>query len=63
MDTDRIAGSAKQIVGTIKERVGRLFGDRKTEAEGTAQRTEGKVQNTVGGVKDTVRETVDSHNH
>ena len=58
MDKDRIAGSAKQIVGSIKERIGRLFGDRKTAAEGAAQQTEGQVQNTVGGIKDTARETV-----
>jgi uncharacterized protein YjbJ (UPF0337 family) len=61
MDRDRITGSAKQIVGNIKERLGRFFGDRKTQAKGTAQKTEGKAQNTVGGVKDTARETVDSH--
>lgn len=58
MDRDRVAGSAKQIIGGIKERIGRLLGDRKTQAEGAAQQTEGKVQNAVGGVKDAARETV-----
>jgi uncharacterized protein YjbJ (UPF0337 family) len=53
MDKDRIVGAGKQAVGAVKETVGKMTGDKKTEAEGTAQKTEGKVQNTVGGVKET----------
>jgi uncharacterized protein YjbJ (UPF0337 family) len=35
------------------------MGDKKTQAEGTAEKTAGKVQNAVGGAKDKVREAVD----
>ncbi len=58
MDKDRVKGSFKQFSGGIKEATGKLFGDKKTEAEGKAEKTEGRVQNAVGSVKDTVRETI-----
>ena len=54
MDKDRIAGSAKVIKGTIKERVGRAIGDAKLESEGKSDKAVGKVQNAIGGLKDTV---------
>ncbi len=56
MDKDRIDGSIKQGVGAVKEGFGKMTGDTKTEAEGTAEKTAGKVQNAVGGAKDTVRD-------
>ena len=59
MDKDRIKGSFKQFSGGIKEAAGKLFGDKKTEAEGKAEKTEGEIQSAVGGMKDAVRETID----
>lgn len=59
MDKDRVAGSAKQAGGAIKEAAGKVTGDKKTEAEGAAKKTEGKVQNAAGGLKDKVREMAD----
>jgi len=59
MDKDRVEGSAKQIKGNIKEGLGKLTGDTKTEAEGRADKAEGKVQNTIGGIKDKARELLD----
>jgi uncharacterized protein YjbJ (UPF0337 family) len=58
MDKDRIKGSAKQIVGHIKEVTGKALGDKKTEGDGKAEQVVGKAQNAVGSVKDTVRETL-----
>ena len=55
IDKDRVEGSAKTIGGKIKEGIGKLTGDTKTEAEGKGDQVEGKVQNTVGGIKDTLR--------
>jgi len=55
MDKDRIEGSAEQAKGKVKEVVGKVTGDTKTETEGKADQVKGKVQNTVGGVKDTLR--------
>jgi uncharacterized protein YjbJ (UPF0337 family) len=58
MDKDRIVGAARQIKGAVKETVGKITGDAKTQAEGAAEKAAGKVQNIVGGAKDAVRETV-----
>jgi uncharacterized protein YjbJ (UPF0337 family) len=58
MDKDRIVGAAHQVKGAVKETVGKLTGDAKTQAEGAAEKAAGKVQNIVGGAKDAVRETV-----
>ena len=38
MDKDRIKGSAEQAKGSIKEAVGKVTGDSKTEAEGKADK-------------------------
>jgi uncharacterized protein YjbJ (UPF0337 family) len=56
MDKDRIAGSAKQVQGTIKEAAGKVLGDAKLTAEGKSEKVEGKIQNAVGGVKDELKE-------
>jgi uncharacterized protein YjbJ (UPF0337 family) len=58
MDKDRVAGSAKQASGAIKQAAGKLTGDGKLKAEGAAEKSAGKVQNAVGGAKDAVREAV-----
>jgi uncharacterized protein YjbJ (UPF0337 family) len=59
MDKDRIEGAGKNIKGKIKEGVGKMTGDSKTEAEGQADQVKGKAQNTVGGLKDKAREVLD----
>jgi len=59
MDDDRIAGAAKQVKGSVKEAIGKITGDSKTQAEGTAEKTAGKIQNTVGNAKDTLRDAAD----
>ena len=55
MDKDRIKGTGHQVKGSLKEAAGKMTGDRKTEAEGKAEKVAGKVQNTAGGVKDSLR--------
>jgi uncharacterized protein YjbJ (UPF0337 family) len=55
MDKDRIEGSAQQAKGSVKETAGKIFGDKKLETEGKADKTAGKVQNAIGGLKDAVR--------
>ena len=41
----------------MKESIGKVTGNRQTEAEGTAERTAGKVQGQFGKAKDAVRDT------
>ena len=55
MDKDRIAGSAKQAKGAVKEVAGKVAGDAKLQSEGKSDKVAGKVQNAVGGIKDAVR--------
>ena len=58
MDKDRIAGSAQQIKGSIKEAAGKAVGDTKLQTEGEADQAEGKIWTAVGGLKDTLRDAV-----
>jgi uncharacterized protein YjbJ (UPF0337 family) len=59
MDKDRIQGGIDQAKGKVKEGVGKLTGDQKTEAEGKVDQAKGKVENAIGGAKDKLRETLD----
>ncbi|WP_262272128.1 CsbD family protein [Microvirga yunnanensis] len=56
MDKDRVAGSAKQTKGSVKEAIGKITGDSKIQAEGSSEKIAGKAQNAVGGIKDTMRD-------
>ena len=55
VDKDRVAGSAKQFKGAVKQTVGKVVGDSKLESEGKADKIKGKVQNAIGGLKDTLK--------
>ena len=55
MNKDRIKGSAQQAKGKVKEMTGKMLGDAKLQAEGTADKATGKVRNAVGGAKDALR--------
>ena len=59
MDIDRGGGAARAIRGSVKEAIGKVSGDTKSQAEGKVEKTAGKAQNAVGGAKDSVRETMD----
>jgi len=56
MDKDRLAGSAKQAKGSMKEMAGKILGDGKMRAEGAVEKEAGKAQNAAGSVKDAVRD-------
>jgi uncharacterized protein YjbJ (UPF0337 family) len=55
VDKNRIIGSAKEAKGTVKQVLGKVIGDAKLEAEGTADKAEGQVQNAIGGLKDALK--------
>ncbi len=56
MDKDRVEGLGKQVKGSIKEAVGKLTGDTRTEVDGKAEKVTGHVQNKTGEMKDGVRD-------
>ena len=55
MDKNRIAGTGKEMKGSVKVAVGELVGDAKLQADGKADQVEGKIQNMVGLIKDTLK--------
>lgn len=55
MDKDRVAGSAWQIKGSIKEALGKALGDAKLQVDGKADQAEGKVQNLAGTIKESLK--------
>lgn len=59
MDEDRVKGTAQQVKGAVKEGIGKITGDTKTQAEGKADKVAGKAQNAVGGAKDAARDALD----
>jgi uncharacterized protein YjbJ (UPF0337 family) len=48
------------VKGAIKEGIGKVTGDRRTEAEGKTDRAKGEVKDTGHDVKNTVRGVADS---
>ena len=58
MDKDRVEGTAKQVKGSVKEAIGKVTGDTKTQAEGAAEKAAGKTQSTIGGAKDSIRDAL-----
>ena len=48
---DKTKGTAKEAIGTVKEKTGEVIGNPDLEARGTAEKVEGKVQQKVGDVK------------
>ena len=60
MDTDRIAGSAKDFAGKVEGAVGDDTGDADTLASGRIREAAGKVQNLYGQAKDAARDAADA---
>jgi uncharacterized protein YjbJ (UPF0337 family) len=58
MDKDRVEGAGHQAKGAVKVAAGKVMGDKRTEAEGAAEKSAGKVQNAVGGAKDAMRDAL-----
>ena len=60
MDSDRIEGAAQDLGGKVKDAVGGVLGDNKTQAEGKLDQVSGSLQNAYGSAKDTVRDNAGS---
>ena len=57
---DELEGKWEQVKGTVKEKVGEITGDERTEAEGEVQNAEGETQETWGKFKRGVGDAVDA---
>jgi uncharacterized protein YjbJ (UPF0337 family) len=60
MESDRIAGSAKDFAGKVESTVGDIAGDAKTQAAGSIREATGTAQNLYGQAKDATREATDA---
>ena len=59
MTEDRAQGQTDQAKGEVKEGVGKLTGDRKTEASGKLDQAKGKFEDKVGQAKESRKESTD----
>ncbi|PFH19672.1 MULTISPECIES: CsbD family protein [Burkholderia] len=63
MDRNRIEGKLKQVKGSVKEALGKVTGDRETEAQGVAEQQAGKLQEKAGEAADAVRKHTGTDTH
>jgi uncharacterized protein YjbJ (UPF0337 family) len=56
---DEVKGKGKQVKGAVKEKLGKLTGNRDLENSGTADRVEGDVQEGFGKTKRKIGEAVE----
>ena len=59
MNKDQVKGVAKNIEGTIQEKVGQMTGDKEQQAKGLGKQIAGNVQKTVGDAKEVVKDAAD----
>jgi uncharacterized protein YjbJ (UPF0337 family) len=52
---DRARGVWDRAKGVIKEKVGKITGDRSTEVSGKLDQAKGRVETKIGEAKDTIR--------
>jgi uncharacterized protein YjbJ (UPF0337 family) len=62
MNKDQVRGKIENIKGRVKEAVGALTGNKKTESEGAAERVKGAVQKKMGDLKHEVAREVEKSN-
>jgi uncharacterized protein YjbJ (UPF0337 family) len=55
VNKDQVAGVTRQVKGSVKQAAGRVTGNRRTEAEGIADKIAGKLQKAYGDLKDKIK--------
>lgn len=59
MNTDTLAGTARDLGGRAKETTGTLTGDQELRGEGMADQVSGNAQKAVGAARDAIAPIVD----
>jgi uncharacterized protein YjbJ (UPF0337 family) len=49
--SDKVKGTAHEVIGKVKEEIGRAVGNPTLQTRGTAEKVAGKVQKKAGDVK------------
>lgn len=57
---DKAKGQSKQLLGNIKQHVGKLIGDEELEAKGVVQRADGKKDELKGNIKEKIEDAKDT---
>jgi uncharacterized protein YjbJ (UPF0337 family) len=52
---DGVKGAAERAMGTVKEAVGKITGDKELQAEGRAEKAKGSARDAVGAAKDVTK--------
>jgi uncharacterized protein YjbJ (UPF0337 family) len=55
MNKDRVNGTIDKVVGSAKQKAGKLTGNTPLQVKGMAQQVKGKLETTLGKAKDAVR--------
>jgi uncharacterized protein YjbJ (UPF0337 family) len=59
MDREHVKGAVDKTKGAVKETVGKVTGDTKTETEGKFDKAKGSAHNVAGDIKDAGRKALD----
>ena len=57
MDKEHLKGAYDKTKGAAKHTLGKMTGDKKTQAEGKVDKAKGEARRVAGGVKDAARDT------
>lgn len=60
MNKHQVKGVTNEATGEVKEKVGKMTGDRSLQAKGEAREMKGKVQKGVGDAKEDLRSDRDA---
>ena len=55
MNKDHVKGTVDEVVGSAKQKAGKLTDNTPLQVKGVAQQVKGKLENALGDVKDAVR--------
>ena len=55
MNSNRVNGTTDEVIGSIKQKAGKLTGNTPLQIKGIAQQVKGRAENTLGKAKDMVR--------
>jgi uncharacterized protein YjbJ (UPF0337 family) len=56
MNRNRVNGTIDEVVGSTKQKAGKLTGNTPLQVKGTVQQVKGKLENAVGKVQEVVDE-------
>jgi uncharacterized protein YjbJ (UPF0337 family) len=63
MNENRVKDAIDEVVGTLKQKTGKLTGNTPLQVNGIAQQVKGKLENAWGRTKDTARKAKEDTFH